>query len=622
MQKAIGDGGLHTHEHSAILGAVTRLQELSTRLIQAGDLNLLLSEIMSASAEITKTDMANVQLFDSRTGRLRIVAHLGLSDTFVRYFAETGCPGACDEAMQSKTRVILEDIASCDIHVYPDFHFLLSEGIRALQCTPLICRQGRLVGMLNNHFSYPHRPTDDELRFLDLLARMAADLIDRRQIDEQLRQSHLELEQHVALRTAELDAKNLELQERADQLARLASEITLAEEQERHRLAQVLHDHLQQILVAAKLELSVLSRKVSEKEHQALIEEITGLIEESIRESRSLTVELSPPILHEAGLNAGLQWLARRMQKKYGFEVQLDLSVLNDLERDDISIFCFQSVRELLFNSVKHSGVKTAKVALSCNAQKDLQLTVSDKGRGFDPKRVWQSAARATSGGFGLFSIRERIQLLGGDFDIDSKPGGGAVFKLTVPGSALTGVPAGKLLHFSRQGPGQVRSGRQIRILLVDDHTVMRRGLASMLRHETDIEIVGEAENGQEAIEKAHQLVPDVILMDISMPLMNGLEATRLIHAELPSIGIIGLSMFDEEERAAAMIDAGARAYTAKCQPPEVILAAIRNVSAAALQEKRQKAAIRIVPVEAANQNIRTPKKQPAVIQSSLFDGI
>jgi signal transduction histidine kinase/DNA-binding NarL/FixJ family response regulator len=620
MEQAKGDGCLDNHEQGAFLAAITRLQDLSTRLIQAGDLNLLLGEIMSASAEITKTDKANVQLFSSRSGTLRIVAHQGLSKEYVRYFAENGCPGACEEARRTKTRVILEDLTKCDPEASPDIQFILNEGVRAVQCTPLICRDGRLVGMLNNHFSYPHRPTEDELRFLDLLARMAADLIDRKQADDELRESHIELERHVALRTAELDAKNVELQERADQLARLASEITLAEEQERHRLAQVLHDHLQQILVAAKLELSVLSRKVTDKEHQTLIEDITGLVEESIRESRSLTGELSPPILHEAGLNAGLQWLARRMQKKYGFEVKLDLSMMNDLERDDISIFCFQSVRELLFNSVKHSGVKNATVLLCCNSQKDLELTVSDNGRGFDPERVWQHAARASSGGFGLFSIRERIQLLGGNFDIDSKPGGGAVFKLTIPGSALTGVSAGKLRNFSRHTPSQVCDGRQIRILLVDDHTVMRRGLASMLRHETDIAIVGEAENGQEAVEKAHQLVPDVILMDISMPRMNGLEATRLIHAELPSVRIIGLSMFDEEERAAAMIDAGASAYTAKCQPPEVILAAIRNVSAAAQQQERQKAAIRIVPVESADQKIRKAKKQPALAQNSLFD--
>jgi len=620
MEKAKGDGCPEERQDCATAAAITRLQELSTRLIQAGDLNLLLGEIMSASAEITETGMANVQLLDSDTQQLKIVAHQGLSEAYVRHFAENGCPGACEEARRTKARVILEDLTQCDLQTRPDLKIILDEGIQSVQCTPLICRDGRLVGMLNNHFTYPHRPTDDQLMFLDLLARMAADLIDRKQVEDQLRQSHIELERHVMLRTAELDAKNVELQERADQLARLASEITLAEEQERHRLAQVLHDHLQQILVAAKLELSVLARKATDKEHQALIEDITGLVEESIRESRSLTVELSPPILHEAGLNAGLQWLARRMQKKYGFEVELELSAVNDMERDDISIFCFQSVRELLFNSVKHSGGKNAKVSLSCNSQKDLQLTISDDGRGFDPERVWQHAARASSGGFGLFSIRERIQLLGGDFEIDSKPGAGAVFRLTIPGSALTGVPAGKLRSLHRHAPAKVRSGRLIRILLVDDHTVMRRGLASMLRHETDIEIIGEAENGQEAIEKAHQLVPDVILMDISMPRMNGLEATRLIHAELPSVRIIGLSMFDEEERAAAMIDAGASAYTAKCQPPEVILAAIRNVSAAAMQEARQTAAVRIVAVEAAEQKTKKPAKRQEVAQNSLFD--
>lgn len=564
-------------EEQVNLAAITRLQELSTRLIQAGDLHLLLKEILAASTEITGTDKGNIQFVDPVTNNLRIVIHQGLSQGYVDHFAARGCSGACEEAKLRKSRLILEDLARLSVSEHPDLQIILDEGILAVQCTPLISRDGRLLGMLNNHFSVAHRPNEHELRFLDLLARMAADLIERKQVEEKLRLSYSELEHRVTERTAELDAKNAELQDRADQLARLASEITLAEEQERHRLAQVLHDHLQQILVAAKLELSVLARKIKDDEHHTLIADISGLIEESIRESRSLTVELSPPILHEAGLSAGLQWLARRMQHKYGFDVKLDLSGGDGIERDDISILCFQSVRELLFNCVKHSGVKAAAVSVRRDANKTLELRVSDKGRGFDAQNVWRKAARA-SGSFGLFSIRERLNLLGGRFEISSRPGAGATFQLTIPHGAIRRMQEEEKPTVRPPSQKSAADGRKIRILLVDDHTVMRRGLASMLRQEEDIEIVGEAENGHDAIEKARQIRPDVILMDFSMPLMNGLDATRLIHAEHPDIRIIGLSMFDEAERAEAMIQAGASAYTAKSEPPEVILAAIRNL--------------------------------------------
>lgn len=612
--------------HESTLAAITRLQELSTRLIQAGRLHALLKEILAAAGEITNTDRGNIQFVDPETGELRIVIHQGLSHKFIVYFAQRGSMLGGEKARSLQARVIVEDLTAMPPSDDADLKFLLDEGIRALQCTPLVSRDGRLLGMLNNHYNERHRPSELELRFLDLLARMAADLIERKQVEEKLRLSYNELEQRVSERTAELDAKNVELQNRADQLARLASEITLAEEQERHRMAHILHDHLQQVLVAAKLELNVLSRKVTDNEQQSLIADISGLMEESIRESRSLTTELSPPILHEAGLNAGLEWLARRMQSKYNMNVSLDLSEHVDVKRDDVSILCFQSVRELLFNSVTHAGVRAAAVNVRRNDQ-HIQITVSDKGRGFNPEEVWEKAACA-SGGFGLFSIRERLTLLGGCFEIDSKPGGGAIFRLTIPHAALAAPPSGAAQDVAHNG-AQASAHRKIRILLADDHTVMRRGLASMLRQEPDLEVVDEAQDGVEAIEKARQTLPDIVLMDFSMPRMNGLEATKHIQNELPQISIIGLSMFDEAERAAAMIRAGACAYACKSEPPEVILQAIRNAFAENHHLKSaEESPIRIAADAFLKPQATRPQKSKnnsgkdnsAIVQNSLFD--
>ncbi|MRR32496.1 response regulator transcription factor, partial [bacterium] len=113
--------------------------------------------------------------------------------------------------------------------------------------------------------------------------------------------------------------------------------------------------------------------------------------------------------------------------------------------------------------------------------------------------------------------------------------------------------------------------------LLADDHAVMREGLARLLGQETDFEIVGQASDGQEAVEQAGVLLPDVILMDVSMPRMNGLDATRVIHRQHPDISIIGLSLYQEEERAKAMLDAGAAVYLTKSGPPADLKAAIRG---------------------------------------------
>ena len=124
----------------------------------------------------------------------------------------------------------------------------------------------------------------------------------------------------------------------------------------------------------------------------------------------------------------------------------------------------------------------------------------------------------------------------------------------------------------SEQGPGV-----KTRIIVVDDHPLLRQALKSVLMKQQDFEVVAEAGDGVEAVNLVTELVPDVVIMDISMPGMNGIQATRIIHSELPEIRIIGLSMFQEGEQARAMRDAGAVAYLTKSGPSEDVIAAIRS---------------------------------------------
>ncbi len=116
-----------------------------------------------------------------------------------------------------------------------------------------------------------------------------------------------------------------------------------------------------------------------------------------------------------------------------------------------------------------------------------------------------------------------------------------------------------------------------MRVLLVDDHAVLRSALRILLSHEPDMEVVGEAGNGQTAVEKTLELRPDVVVMDIRMKGMDGIEATRIIRNECPNVRVIGLSMYRAAELVQPLLDAGAGAFVAKSEPPEVLLAAIRN---------------------------------------------
>ena len=121
---------------------------------------------------------------------------------------------------------------------------------------------------------------------------------------------------------------------------------------------------------------------------------------------------------------------------------------------------------------------------------------------------------------------------------------------------------------------------RTIRILIADDHGVYREGLRAVLGPEPDIEIVGEATTGKEVVERANELRPDVVLMDIQMPEMNGIEATRRILEANPRVGIVVLTMFEDDDSVFSAMRAGARGYVLKGAPHSQILKVLRAVAA------------------------------------------
>ena len=278
--------------------------------------------------------------------------------------------------------------------------------------------------------------------------QLNAEILHARKAEEGLREARDQLEQKVRERTAELT-------ERANQLRTLAGELTLAEQRERRHLAKLLHDHLQQLLVGAKFRVAVLRQAADPAVKQAA-EEIQALLTESIEASRSLTAELSPPILHEGGLAAGLEWLADWMQEKHGLVVRLNAEEDLTAAAEDVSVLLFESVRELLFNVVKHAKVRSASVHLERLEGQMLRISVRDQGVGFDPDSL-----KFSREGFGLFSIRERLSLVGGHLEIDSSPGHGAHLTLVAPlaGESAADLPA----HPNSVVPTEPRAQRFLR---------------------------------------------------------------------------------------------------------------------------------------------------------------
>jgi len=405
---------------------------------------------------------------------------------------------------------------------------------------------------------------------------MVHDITDRKQAEEALRDLTRTLESKVAQRTAEL-------QYRARQLQRLTLELSETEDRERRQLAEILHDDLQQELAAAKFQLSLLnSRARYDPSQQSLIAQVDEMLMDAIQKSRSLSHELSPAVLYHADFAGALHWLADQVHSKHGLEVAVDTLGDVPVESEAIKSFLYKTAQELLFNVVKHARVNQARIRVR-RFGRCICLSVSDRGRGFDPQDVRQAA------GFGLLSIRERIELLGGRMKMHSVKGHGSTFHIVVADSpepeergpktedsGQTAVGVGPRAYPTSPTPGS-HGGLPLRVLVADDHQIVREGLISLLADEHDIEVVGEAANGREAVNQAYRLQPEVVIMDVAMPLINGDDATRQIKMHLPAARVIALSMYEEPDMVEKMRRAGAEGYILKTAPSEELLAAIRG---------------------------------------------
>ncbi len=215
---------------------------------------------------------------------------------------------------------------------------------------------------------------------------------------------------------------------RTEQIKQLTSELILSEQAERQRIAQLLHDDLQQLLIAFQIRVTALSRSLSDKQ-AARLGEAGTLIAQALNVTRTLTVELSPPVLsgEDADITTTLDWLALRMAHVHKLKVEV-VSTCPVRVPGPINMLMYQVTRELLFNVVKHAGVDRARVKL-IREEDRLLLVVEDDGAGFDPA-VLQPTGQ---GGFGLRSMRQRLSLLGGCLEVDAAPGRGTRMMLFLP---------------------------------------------------------------------------------------------------------------------------------------------------------------------------------------------
>lgn len=214
------------------------------------------------------------------------------------------------------------------------------------------------------------------------------------------------------------------------QLRKLATQVTSVADEERQRLAGEIHDTVGQLLGLVHIKLDLLRGERLSEEAEDLVDELKGIVDSAIEQTRTLTHELSPPVLRQLGLDAALEWLAESSGLRYGFTCRAEDDGNPKPINNELKMFLYQSVRELVHNAARHASASEVTI-ISSRLNGSIKVSVADNGRGFDPGVL--SSQVETRSAYGLFTIRVRLEEWGGHLLIDSDPGEGTTVTMIVP---------------------------------------------------------------------------------------------------------------------------------------------------------------------------------------------
>ncbi|MDP2675513.1 MAG: PAS domain S-box protein [Dehalococcoidia bacterium] len=364
----------------------------------------------------------------------------------------------------------------------------------------------------------------------------------------------------------------------ADELRRLTARLLEVQEDERRRVAYDIHDGLGQLLTAASMHLEAFTGYRDSADSNAADREFVKArrcLQEAVVEMRRMVSELGPLLLEDVGLVEASQRLLSDMAERIGWEAEFESEGPDDRLDGMAETALFRIVQEALANVAKHADSPKVRVAFR-RERYALHLEVRDWGRGFGVPDKPERGRHV-----GLLGMRERAALVGGEFNVESSVEDGTRVIVTVPVAPPAARPiGGKKAEVVRMAEATKLRGsprNAITVLIADDHPMVREGLRSMLDAQ-GIEVIGEAINGAEAVERAQQIDPDVVLMDVRMPDMDGLAATEIIKQTSPQTSVIVITSYESKEYLRRAIEAGAAGYLLKGMSRESLIDAIRLV--------------------------------------------
>lgn len=490
------------------LADAMRIHEISTRLIEADDFGALIEELLEAAIALMQSDCGSVQVLDEATGEMHLIAWRGLTEEAAAHWARVlpDTPVVCARAIRERRRIVIPDLeAECRARQIHDVDVLRRCRIRSLQSTPLLSRDGRPVGMLSTQWSQPHEPSSRDLRLLDVVARQAADLIDRRRAESARRAADQRKDEFLATLAHEL----------RNPLAPLRHGVQIARKScgEQGNLRPVI---------------DMMDRQLNHLVH--LVDDLldVGRIQSGSLKLRKLPVALNDVMV--AGAEAARTFIEERGHVLHMVPDPAQPVVMADFDR------LVQVLTNLLSNSAKFSPPGSSIRMQVESDGADAAVRVVDRGIGIerdDLPRVFDLFSQVRTHqermdgglGVGLAIARSLVSLHGGTVGVESPgAGSGSTFLVRLPMIAPRAIPA-----TSPPVPTlQALSGRR-RILVVDDNVDAGDSLAALLELHGQEVIV--ARDGVEAVRDAADFKPDLVLLDLGMPRMDGCEAARRIRA-------------------------------------------------------------------------------------------
>jgi PAS domain S-box-containing protein len=393
----------------------------------------------------------------------------------------------------------------------------------------------------------------------------------------------------VATELTELVEANEALRSNEESLRQLSARLLKLQDEERRHIARDLHDITGQKLAAQSMALAKVLRKAAglDQESQRLLVECVTLSNQVSDEIRTLSYLLHPPLLDELGLSSAVRWYAEGYERRTGIKVEVKIPLDFGRLSPDVEVALFRVIQESLSNVQRYSESPRAYVRLKRSRSDEIQVQIGDFGKGIHPATLNTSTHTAAPLGVGIQGMRERMRQLGGKLEITSRLKHGTLVTATLPmvhpeanpsAESMTNTTVESATSRGTDTPTPGRDTPRKQILIADDHEMLRRGIRNALEDRQDWQICGEAVDGQETVNKVNTLRPDLVILDINMPVLNGLAAVRQILRNRPQTKIVIFTVHDSELTLKEIQAAGAHAYVSKNDASDALLRVVEDL--------------------------------------------